>query len=597
MTDAATKAAAARMMLVRALQDVMQQGLSLHRAALAVHEQIASGDVALAQAAAACKTTKLQAPVSVRQLERWFDAYAQGGFDALAPESRSLRCDPPWLPQLLKHYGKPTKPTLQMALDDLKAAWASPGEPPSYWVARRALLALPLQEREAGRMGKVEMANHLAFVRRSTDDLLPGDVGVADGHCFDAETMHPHHGKAFRPEITTIADAATRVIAGISLSLSESTIATLDALYMAATGPVGVFSILYMDNGPGYKNLILKEESTGVLARLGTTATHSIPRNAKAHGLIERMHGSLWVKEAMRLPTYIGARMDPEAKQKVFALTRKHLRENGESRLLMSFDDFMAAAMKAVEQHNNRPHRSLPRYRDGNSWRHMTPMEALQSHRDKGWTPTQIDPTTMRDAMWPAVTRKVIRGEIRLGTKIYFAPQLSGQDGEVLVSFNMRDPSEVVVRSPSGAPLCVAQLNGNRTPYFPKSFVDEARDRRELTAARRLEQKLELIRSAPEPAALTDTEIEQARAASERLALTPPPAADQAQVYTLSSGRPVFDTDAQMYRWLMRHPADITARDRAWLDEYVDSDDYAALVEIFIREGLQYEPPQSQAGT
>ena len=72
-----------------------------------------------------------------------------------------------------------------------------------------------------------------------------------------------------------------------------------------------------MISGPG----------TGLLSRLGTTLTHSLPYNSQARGIIERAHQSIWVRAAKELPTYIGKDMDAEASNKVHKLTQMCIRD------------------------------------------------------------------------------------------------------------------------------------------------------------------------------------------------------------------------------------------------------------------------------
>ena len=52
---------------------------------------------------------------------------------------------------------------------------------------------------------------------------------------------------------------------------------------------------------------------------------NSIAYNSQARGIGERIHRTIWVRAAKELPTYMGADMDPQAKQAVFKKTRQDI--------------------------------------------------------------------------------------------------------------------------------------------------------------------------------------------------------------------------------------------------------------------------------
>ncbi len=61
---------------------------------------------------------------------------------------------------------------------------------------------------------------------------------------------HPEHGAPFAPEVTLVIDAASRMVTGWSVALSENQIAVGDAL-RHAVGNCGVPAVVYSDNGAG----------------------------------------------------------------------------------------------------------------------------------------------------------------------------------------------------------------------------------------------------------------------------------------------------------------------------------------------------------
>jgi putative transposase len=289
-------------------------------------------------------------PVVVKSLQLARDGRGRKGSDAGLPSIRTLKrwiaapdltpriaqrdmTIPPWAKVFLERYQQPQKPSIEAAYRDACNAWTA-AERPSIHQVRRFLDKLGTVTRERGRMGPRELKNIQPFIRRDFSLLEPNDIWTADGHCFDAEVQHPLHGRPFRPEITAILDIATRRCTGWSIDLAESGTAVADAIRHAAERN-GIPAIFYVDNGGGYQNAMMKDETTGLMARLGTDMRHSIAYNSQARGVIERAHQTIFVQAAKQLPSYIGAAMDREARLQQFKVTRKALKNGGAMPLIL----------------------------------------------------------------------------------------------------------------------------------------------------------------------------------------------------------------------------------------------------------------------
>lgn len=538
---------------------------------------------------------------SIRTLKRWLSA------DDLAPKQRQKDMTvPPWGAALLKLYGQPQKPSLAQCVDELPEHLPAGVTAPDYHKARRFIEKLGNVERQRGRRLSRDIKNILPFVRRDSSHMLPGDCYTADGHKFDAEVAHPKHGRPFRPELTSVLDIATRKCVGWSAGLAESTWAVMDA-QRHAIETHGICSLWYVDNGGGFKNAMQSDEVIGFAARIGTTITHSLPYNSQARGVEERSHQSIWVRAAKTLPTFIGADMDAQAKNKVFKLTRADIRAAGSSRLLMPWDTFLAWCAEAVAAYNDRPHRGLPKIRDdaGKS-RHMTPNEAWQKAIDEGFEPVMVTSDESADLFRPYTTAKVLRGEIRLFNNLYFSHNLTEWHGEILrVGYDIHDPSRVWVRDNDGRLITTAELDGNRRAYFPESVIQQAERRRAQGRERRLLDKLEEVQAELNPPAMlehipTMTLPVQMPAAIEGEALriggeektsatvTALPVTPQAV------SRPWFDSDPDQYRWLMQNPSEWTADDADWLLGYVGSEDYEDLAQRYAFQGVAWSNADSE---
>lgn len=430
---------------------------------------------------------------SDRSLIRFVE-YQQTG--TLAPKKRGKDMSvPAWAQAFLKEYQKPEKPTVAHAYSEFAKRQ---GDAPSIYQVRRWLEKVGNVTRQIGRMGDREIKSLRPFVRRGFENLLPTDIYTADGHTFDAEVQHPQHGRPFRPEITTVADVATRKVVGWSVGLAESALAVLDALRHAVETH-GVAAILYVDNGSGYKNQMMNAHATGLMARVGTEMIHSLPYNSQARGVIERLQHTVWVRAAKELPTYMGKDMDRQAKQAVFKLSRKAIKKGGvETIPQIGWTAFLEFCTVHVDEYNNRPHRSLPKFTCNVTGRkrHMTPEEAWAIAVETGFQPHTVGDLEARPLFRPQVLRTVHRGELEVFANRYFSRELEEFHGEQLcVGYDIHDPSFVWVYDDEGRLITRAELDGNKVDYMPKSVIEQARDKRADGRLKRLEVKADEIRA------------------------------------------------------------------------------------------------------
>lgn len=413
---------------------------------------------------------------SIRTLKRWLAT------DDLAPKQRVKDMSvPPWAKSFLREYQKPQKPTISEAYRDFCKVWPEAGRPSIHQV-RRFVDKLGAVTRERGRMGARELKNIQPFVRRDFSLLEPNDVWSADGHTFDAEVQHPFHGRPFRPEITTWIDIATRRIVGWSVDLAESSIAVADALRNAVEN-AGIPALIYVDNGSGYKNAFMKDAATGLVGRIGSTMTHSLPYNSQAKGVIERSH-QLWTAAARKLPSFIGAAMDREARLEQFKLSRKAIKAGG-AMPLMPWDLFVQFCDETLADYNNRAHRSL-----GNTSPNLT----LRAFQAKGWEPHTLAEEELATLFRPRVTRTLARAEIRLFNNIYFARELEEFHGlEAHIAYDIHNADTIWVYAPDGRLICEAQVNGNSKHYFPVPVIEQAKQKRAQGRLARVDAKREEI--------------------------------------------------------------------------------------------------------
>ncbi|MYM80566.1 DDE-type integrase/transposase/recombinase [Duganella sp. FT50W] len=425
-----------------------------------------------------------------------FVEYDRAGMLAPKKKERDMSV-PDWAPTFLGYFQRPEKPTVEHAYRQFATEWAAKqmATTPSIWQVRRFLDKVGKVTLEMGRMGSNEIKSIKPFIRRTFDTLLPSDVYTADGHRFDAEVQHPLHGQPFRPEITSVLDVATRRAVGWSVGLAESAFAVLDALRNAVING-GIPAILYVDNGSGYKNELMTDTGTGLMARLGTEMINSLPYNSQARGIIERSHQTIWVNAAKQLPGYIGHDMDRQAKLGTFKLSRKAIKaqKNGEAVAmpLIGWPGFVEFCQQKVDEYNNSPHRSLAKITDPATGRrrHMTPNEAWELAVAKGFVPHTVSDDELRPLFRPQVLRTIHRGEIEVFGNRYFSKYLEEfHTDQMRVGYDIHDPEKVWVYDPDGRFICTAELNGNSREYMPQSVMDRGRDKRLDAKIKRLDVK------------------------------------------------------------------------------------------------------------
>ena len=514
---------------------------------------------------------------------------AGGNMVALAPIAPPESPEPWWFRPFTKLYCIPTGPSMAEVLEHPE--WPEAVAKPSYDQVRRFMKSVSLLTKSRGRVGPRAMKAMMGYKLRDASEMWPGCVFIGDGHTDKKLVAHPDSGRPFRAEITAILDVYSRKWVGWSVALAENTWAVADALRHAVT-TAACCDIFYYDNGSGAKNKTWDDDCTGMAARLSITKLHSAPWSSQARGIIERFHSSVLHKLARRSITYVGARMDKEARQIIDKKIAAEIKENGSSEILPSWAEFIAELAAEQVRYNDRPHDSLDKIIDPvtGKRRHMTPNEVWDKGLEQGLTGEPISTEEARTLFRPAVRRKVTRELVSVFSNQYHARELDELHGqEVMVAYDIHDANHVEISRLDGRWLCTGKWDGHKTNYMPVPVIQQARETRLAgQLARNDDRRQNILDTAGPtltiehqptiPMSLTPDQIEAAEAYAARLeAKTAPVAAAEVNP---SGQRPNFGDDVSLVRWLLDHPDMITEADRLELRRKAQNRTFRMLLEM-----------------
>jgi putative transposase len=417
---------------------------------------------------------------------------------ALAPGGRGRRYTPFADEALaLALFRRPNKPALAWCVREALKTCPGATETALEKRVKRLMKKVPAPTFYPGRNSGAALKALQVFRRREFESLLPNDVWVGDGHAMKMRVAHPETGKPFVPELTVVMDVQSRYIVGWSVSFSENVLAVADALRHGMSRH-GLPLIYYSDNGSGQTAKMLDQDIIGLLPTMGVWHETGIPGNPQGRGVMERWWETVAVPLARCYATYRGQGADRDTQRLVSIEIDKQIREIQRAdgvvtalpAKLPAFRAFMADLDRAIEEYNTtHRHSSLPKL-DGTH--HATPAEYRAARMQDVPGGIAIPDASVTSLMFmPAEVRKAQRGEVKLWNGIYYHADLMLADGEqVKVHYDIHDASRVWVKRLTGELVAVAELNGNRSGFFPKPFIESLRDKRTQGRVQLLERKL-----------------------------------------------------------------------------------------------------------
>jgi putative transposase len=427
----------------------------------------------IANALRACAVGRSVYPSRSRLCE-WYKQRREGGVDALVTKHKGRsRTEGGWEVSAVQLYNQPSQPSYASVYKTLTEVR---GYACTYSQVANYLKALPaeLGRNSAKRLGKnLHRLTQQSYVRRTTENIRPGDIYVADGYRADVYLAHPMTGDIFRPELTVSMDLSSRYIVGWRLDEHEGSFAVQSMWAETFIRHNHVPALLYVDNGSGYANHFVDDAVTGFYDRAGVVQViHSQPGNPHGKGWIERFFCTM-KEDFLKMwepQFYCGDDMAAEVLNKtVTEIKAKRLSPPS----VLQFSDAFNAW--------------LVRYHD-----RAHPEEKSMSHADV-WaglvrTPPALSIVELKRF---AVQLKVRRASVKHKKREWKHADLHAYNKQdVIVELDMMDNRVAVIRTLAGMWICDAKLI---TPIdvVDKSFLDEKKAIRASQAVKRLEKKID----------------------------------------------------------------------------------------------------------
>lgn len=292
---------------------------------------------------------------------------------------------------------------------------------------------------------KAALDTQLPYIQRDRSKLNVGDVIVGDGHVLDFMVKNPADGKAYRATLIGFMDWKSWEFLGYDIMFTENTQVIASALRNAIIKLGKMPKVVYIDNGRAFKNKTfggqnLQEAGVqGLYEKLGIQTMFSKPYNGRSK-VIERFWEELTGSLAKLLPSYIGNNIENQP-----AATKRN--EKTHKKLQGEYIPTIKEVKAIIETWLD----NIYRQRKCGADQNLTIAEYFDAHKGDG-----ININILDDLMMTSEVRKVGRNGIKLFNELYYAPELTGLNTQIVAKYSMFDLSYVKVYSTNGEFICRA---------------------------------------------------------------------------------------------------------------------------------------------
>lgn len=336
--------------------------------------------------------------------------------------------------------------------------------------------------------------------RLDYDALRPLDVVSADHHRLDVFAAvvakrdrrgKPVKWKLVRPWLTTFHDDKSKRLLGWYISIDHApNHLTIHQAFIMMVTESGVPRRVKFDNGKDFlhrhfiggtdhqrfrkarKGLSAESELPGVMTTLDVKFT-AVRAYHGASKRVERTFKEVVNSWATKHPTYCGKGPEhvPERSERARKLALKQLHETGETKLVMTADEFVVAFATWVDDvyHQTK--------QDGHAMAGRTPTEVWnQEVHDR---PVRKLSVAQIHYLLMKRQRAVARDGIEFKGATYWADEIGGDvKRDVIIEWDPADLSKIYICNPDGSPLCVATRDKRSSQFADEGQFRELARRR-----------------------------------------------------------------------------------------------------------------------
>lgn len=417
----------------------------------------------------------------------------------------------------------------------------------------------------------------MPYIERDLSQLEVGDVLVADGHRLNFQVINPFTGKPTRATLVGFLDWKSGALVGYEIMMEENTQCIASALRNAILNLGLIPKVVYQDNGRAFKAKYFQhcnfdeEGFSGVYQNLGIKSVFAKPMNAKAK-VIERFFLEFQEEFEKMMPSYTGTSIQDKPPRLLRGEKfHKKIHEQTTKNKVPTVQEAIKLIDYWLEYHNSKPCINIPK---------MTVKQVLNSVEKQ-----KINVHSLDYLMMKTEVKTIHRNGVRFLGFNYYSDALFGLRDRVLIRYSLFDLTKINVYSTKGEFLCVAKRVTGTHPmaHHLGSITDMEGLKQKVQKKQRLKNKVikdvkkllpefdvELLKIEAEEAPVIDVtpELPSNVVKFERQKKRTP--------RQIQMNKPIFNSDFEKCEWLKQHGC-TNQEDRAWLENYLKSDEYINL--------------------
>ena len=262
---------------------------------------------------------------------------------------------------------------------------------------------------------------------------------IGDGHKLAFQVINPYTGNPTRATMVAYQEWKSGAMVGFEIMLEENKQCVASALRNAIITLGKVPKYVYHDNGKSFKaKYFIENGLSGIFANLGIEAIFAKAYNAKAKP-IERFFKEFQETFEQLMPSYTGISIEQKpAKCK----RNEKFHQKIANTYIPTIQEVFECVKKWLNFHYAQP---CPHVKG------KTIGEILESGKGIG-----VNLDTLDDLMMATEIKTVNRCNIRFLKTDYFAYELYGYQGQVLIKYSLFDLSYIKAYKPNGEFICIA---------------------------------------------------------------------------------------------------------------------------------------------